>query len=66
MSYHCPNCSEVIHDRTRKVCGICGTALPGGLLLRMAQAEASHKEAAEAAEGQKRERESAQPEGKAK
>ena len=54
MNYHCPNCSEIIHDHSRKFCGICGNALPAGLQLRIAQAEALHKEAAEAAERHKR------------
>jgi hypothetical protein len=54
MNYHCPSCNEIIHDHTRKFCGICGNALPGGLLLRITQADALHKEAAEAAERHKR------------
>jgi len=44
MNYHCPSCNEIIHDHTRKFCGICGNALPGGLLLRITQADALHKE----------------------
>ena len=55
MNYYCPNCSEVIHDRTRKICGVCGTALPREVLLCLAQAETLSKEAA-IAEGAKRDR----------
>ena len=54
MNYHCPNCNEIIYDRTRKACGICGNALPREVLLCMAQAETLHKQAAEAEEGHKR------------
>jgi len=54
MNYHCPACSEIIHDHSRKFCGICGNALPAGLVLRIAQAEVVHKEAAEAAGPHKR------------
>jgi len=51
MNYHCPSCNEIIHDRTRRACGICGNALPREVLLSMAQAETLHKQAAEAEEG---------------
>jgi hypothetical protein len=55
MNYYCPNCSEVIHDRTRKICGVCGTALPREVLMCLAKAETLSKEA-DIAEGAKRDR----------
>ncbi|PYJ04124.1 MAG: hypothetical protein DME25_10460 [Verrucomicrobia bacterium] len=54
MNYYCPRCSEIIHDRTRKICGICGAALPGEMLVCMAKAESLHEEAAKVEEGRKR------------
>jgi ribosomal protein L37E len=56
MHYHCPNCNEIVYDRNRKVCGICGTALLREVVLCAAQAENQDKDAAESAEGHKRNR----------
>jgi hypothetical protein len=56
MNYHCPNCKEIIYDRTRKICGICGSPLPREMLLCMAKPETSAKELADAQEGDQRDK----------
>jgi ribosomal protein L37E len=43
MNYHCPNCNEIIYNRTRKVCSICGTPLSREMLPGLAKPETSAK-----------------------
>lgn len=40
----CPSCGRTLYDRRRPDCGYCGAAMPEGLRLTVAQAEALKKE----------------------